>query len=87
MNNQAFEALLKSAGLSKKEFATLVDMNYNSVTNWNKSDKVPQWVEPFLKLYIENKECRDLKRILKEALKDEFTQDTEDAVHNDTPAS
>jgi DNA-binding transcriptional regulator YiaG len=71
MNNQAFEELLKSAGLSKKDFAALVEMNYNSVTNWNKSNKVPQWVEPFLKLYIENKECRELKQILKDALRDQ----------------
>ena len=68
MNNKAFEALLKSAGLSKKAFATLVDMNYNSVTNWNKSNKVPQWVEPFLNLYIENKECRDLKETIRETV-------------------
>ncbi len=68
MNNKAFEALLKSAGLSKKAFATLVDMNYNSVTNWNKSNKVPQWVEPFLDLYIENKECRDLKETIRETV-------------------
>ena len=54
MNNQAFEELLKSAGLSKKDFSKLVEMNYNSVTNWNKSDKIPQWVGSWLKLYAEN---------------------------------
>lgn len=68
MNNQAFEELLKSAGLSKKDFAALVEMNYNSVTNWNKSDKIPQWVDSWLNLYIENKECRELKQVIKDAV-------------------
>lgn len=70
MDNQTFEELLKDAGLTKKEFAQLVDMNSNSVTNWNKSDKVPQWVNSWLKLYIENKECKELKQILKETVCD-----------------
>ena len=70
MNNQAFEELLKSAGLSKKDFAALVEMNYNSVTNWNKSDKIPQWVNSWLTLYIENKSCKELKQLLKETVFD-----------------
>ena len=70
MNNQTFEELLKSAGLSKKDFATLVEMNYNSVTNWNKSDKIPQWVNSWLTLYIENKSCKELKQLLKETVFD-----------------
>jgi DNA-binding transcriptional regulator YiaG len=70
MNNQAFEELLKLAGLSKKDFATLVEMNYNSVTNWNKSDKIPQWVNSWLTLYIENAKCKELKQLLKETVCD-----------------
>jgi len=68
MNNQAFEDLLKLAGLSKKEFAKHVEMNSNSVTNWNKSNKVPQWVESWLNLYIESKECKELKAVIEEAV-------------------
>ena len=68
MNNQAFEELLKGAGLSKKDFAALVEMNYNSVTNWNKSDKIPQWVNSWLTLYIENAKCKELKALLKETV-------------------
>jgi len=70
MNNQAFEELLKLAGLSKKDFAALVEMNYNSVTNWNKSDKIPQWVNSWLTLYIENAKCKELKQLLKETVCD-----------------
>ena len=70
MNNKAFEELLKSAALSKKDFSALVEMNYNSVTNWNKSDKIPQWVNSWLTLYIENSECKKLKALLKETVCD-----------------
>ena len=70
MDNQTFENLLRQAGLSKKEFAQLVEMNYNSVTNWNKSDKIPQWVESWLKLYSENKDLTQLKQLIKETVCD-----------------
>jgi len=67
MNNQEFEELLKTAKLSKKDFSQLVEMNYNSVTNWNKSDKIPQWVESWLNLYIENQEYKKFKELLKDS--------------------
>ena len=70
MNNKAFEELLNTAGLSKKDFANLVEMNYNSVTNWNKSDKIPQWVSSWLTLYIENVKCKELQQLLKETVCD-----------------
>ena len=72
MNNQAFEKLLKLSELSKKDFAKLVEMNYNSVTNWNKSDKIPQWVNSWLNLYIENAKCKELKQLLKETVCDNY---------------
>ena len=70
MNNKLFEQLLIDAELSKKDFANLVSMNYNSVTNWNKSDKIPQWVASWLKLYTENKDLTQLKQIIKETVCD-----------------
>ena len=70
MNNQLFEELLIDAELSKKDFAKLVEMNYNSVTNWNKSDKIPQWVGSWLKLYTENKDLAKLRQIIKETVCD-----------------
>ncbi|MGJ0493296.1 helix-turn-helix domain-containing protein [Aliarcobacter cryaerophilus] len=51
MNYEIFEELLKEANLTKKEFAELVDMNYTSVTNWNKSEKIPSWVKSWLENY------------------------------------
>ncbi len=70
MNNKLFEQLLMDAELSKKNFANLVTMNYNSVTNWNKSDRIPNWVESWLNLYKENKDLTKLKQIIKETVCD-----------------
>lgn len=56
MNNEDFEELLKNANLNKKEFATLVEMNYTSVTNWSGNNNVPKWVKSWLENYIKAKE-------------------------------
>ncbi|SFV90179.1 hypothetical protein MNB_SV-4-1295 [hydrothermal vent metagenome] len=72
MEKTLFHDLLKKAGLSKKEFAAMVGTSAGAVSNWGTAGRdIPYWVEPFLNLYIENKECRNLKQILKEALKDQ----------------
>lgn len=65
MDNQEFNELLKKAKLTKKAFSELVKMNYASVTNWKQVDNIPLWVESWLTLYIENKECKELKEIIK----------------------
>jgi len=72
MEKTLFHDLLKTAGLSKKEFAAMIGTSAGAVSNWGTAGRdIPYWVEPLLKLYIENKECRELKQILKEALKDQ----------------
>ena len=75
MDNITFEALLKKAKLSKKEFSLKVEMHYNSVTNWNKLDKVPQWAESWLTLYIENKDLKELKEIIQKTVCDHEKSD------------
>ena len=55
MNYELFEELLEQAKLSKKEFAKLVDMNYNSITNWNRNENIPSWVKSWLENYIKAK--------------------------------
>ena len=55
MNYREFEELLHKSKLTKKEFSTLVDMNYVSITNWNKSQKIPNWVKSWLDNYIKAK--------------------------------
>ena len=57
-----FQELLKKANLSKKEFASLVEMNYTSVTNWNSKNTPPKWVKSWLQNYIK---AQDLNSVVK----------------------
>jgi hypothetical protein len=61
MRYNEFEVLLANASINKKEFAGLVDMNYVSITNWNKSQKIPNWVKSWLNNYIKAKSYEDVK--------------------------
>ena len=65
MDNEEFNTLLKKASLTKKAFSELVKMNYASVTNWKQSNSIPYWVKSWLTLYIENKDCKELKEIIR----------------------
>ncbi|MCV3428227.1 XRE family transcriptional regulator [Campylobacter sp. IFREMER_LSEM_CL1904] len=60
-----FEKLLKQAGLTKREFAKLTNMNYNSVVNWGTKNTYAKWVEPFLNYYIKAKKFDELTQALK----------------------
>lgn len=64
-----FNKLLKNSGLNKKEFSELTGLHYGSVANWGGKDKpVPSWVESWLNMYIENKECKALKQLLEDTV-------------------
>jgi transposase len=65
LERQRLNELLKLSGLSKKEFSKLLGVSYNTVNGWGSPQNVPYWVESWLKLYIEHKECEELKQILK----------------------
>lgn len=62
-----FEALLKEAGLKKGEFASKVSMQSGSVSNWKRSEKIPNWVKSWLVLYIENNKYKTLKKVIKDS--------------------
>ena len=68
MNLDEFKALLKKAGFSKKTFSEDVEIALSTVNGWGSANKppVPFWVEKYLNLYIENKECKELKEIIRE---------------------
>lgn len=61
MNYNEFEKLLEKANLKKSEFANLVEMNTNSVSNWSSSNKIPPWVKSWLENYIKAKSYNDVK--------------------------
>jgi len=64
-----FNNLLRSAGLNKKVFSELTGLHYGSVANWGGRDKpMPPWVESWLTLYIDNQECKALKKLLKDTV-------------------
>jgi len=64
-----FKELLKKAGFNKKTFAEYVQISHSTVNNWGSANRppVPEWVGIFLKQYIENKDCKDLKQMIKDS--------------------
>lgn len=66
MTKQKFNDLLKTAGLSKKEFGEILGTSGGTISNWgNEGREIPYWVETWLSLYIENQQCRKLKEAIK----------------------
>ncbi|MGB3750450.1 MAG: helix-turn-helix transcriptional regulator [Arcobacteraceae bacterium] len=48
--------ILKEINLSKKEFANLSNISYNTVNNWNDENKpVPPWIDSWLENYTDSK--------------------------------
>ncbi len=65
MDKHAFNDLLKSAGLSKKEFAGILGTTGGTISNWGNEDReIPYWVESWLTLYIENMHCKQIKEAI-----------------------
>ena len=65
MNNEDFKLLLKKANLTKKAFSEIIGASNQAVNNWSVRG-VPYWVKSWLTLYIENKDCKELKEIIRE---------------------
>ena len=62
MTKVDFTKVLDSLHLSKKEFAKLSNIAYNTVNNWNDETKpIPSWVESWLENYIKAKSYEDVK--------------------------
>ncbi|HFU75026.1 MAG TPA: XRE family transcriptional regulator [Arcobacter sp.] len=62
MEYEEFKVMLKGIDLSVKEFAELSKLSYRTCSSWSRENrKVPNWVSPFIELYIENQECKKYK--------------------------
>lgn len=62
MQEKEFREILKNNNLKLKDFSELINTSYQTVAKWGKYGRdVPSWVEPFLNLYIRNKELEELK--------------------------
>lgn len=55
MTYKEFEDRLQDVNLSKKDFASMVDMSYTGVTNWKQVDSIPKWVDSWLYHYEKSK--------------------------------
>ena len=66
MEYEDFKQILKENKLSLKEFSRLSGVKYDTCSKWGKDNRpVSDWVKSWLTLYIENKECKELKEIIK----------------------
>jgi len=70
MKKQDFTQTLKDINLSKKEFANLSNISYNTVNNWNDENRpVPPWVESWLENYIKAKDMDKVVEAVKPYVK------------------
>jgi len=68
MKYEQFTRILKENNLTLKKFSELSGVKYDTCSKWGKNNRpVSDWVESWLNLYIENKQCKELKKILKES--------------------
>jgi hypothetical protein len=68
MDKHTFNALLKKAELSKKEFGEILGTTGGTISNWGNEDReIPYWVESWLSLYIENMHCKKIKEAIKDS--------------------
>ncbi len=69
MEYDLFKQRLRENGLTLKYFSELSGVKYDTCSKWGKDGRpVSDWVESWLNLYIENKECRELKKMLKNVI-------------------
>ena len=65
MKYEAFKQILKDNNLSLKAFSELSGVKYDTCSKWGKNNRpVSDWVKSWLLLYIENKDCKELKEVI-----------------------
>lgn len=70
MLKDEFTEILKSIELSKKDFAEKANISYNTVNNWNDTNKpVPPWVQSWLENYIKAKDMDKVVEAVKPHIK------------------
>jgi len=67
MEYEKFKEILKKNNLSLKKFSELAGIKYDTCSKWGKNSRpVSDWVESWLTLYVKNKDCEELREIIKE---------------------
>ena len=68
MKYEKFISTLRKNNLTLKKFSELSGVKYDTCSKWGKNNRpVSDWVESWLNLYIENKKCKELKRLIKDS--------------------
>jgi len=59
MEYEEFKKILKKYNLTLKKFSELSEVSYKTCVKWGKDNRpVPNWVNSWFKLFIENKNFR-----------------------------
>lgn len=69
MDMERLNSLFKQAGISKKEFAKLMNINAQSVYAWESTQSAPYWIWSWLENYAKARmfdKMMDLGKILQE---------------------
>ena len=69
MEYEHFKQTLKDNKLSLKAFSKLAGVKYDTCSKWGKDNRpVSDWVESWLNLYIESKDYKALKQVIKDSV-------------------
>jgi len=65
MEYEEFKEKLKAVNLSIKDFSKISETSYRTCISWSMENrKIPNWVNAFLNLYIENQEFKKYKEVV-----------------------
>ena len=68
MNYETFIKTLKENDLTLKKFSELSGSKYSTCSKWGKDNRpVSDWVDSWFRLYIENKNCKELQKMIKDS--------------------
>lgn len=66
MKIESFKKRLTELNLTKKEFATIIGMPYQTVANWNQKNQTSAWVDSWLENYAKAKKYDFLINLIAE---------------------
>jgi len=70
MKHDEFKKWLDQNNLTLKEFSEITNLSYSGCAKW-KSSGVPLWVDSWCKLYSENKNFTELKKLIDKIVKNQ----------------
>ena len=71
LNKNELTQRLEALNITKKEFADLANVSYNTVNNWNNTTRpVPEWVESWLENYSLARKYKIIEKVLQDTMKE-----------------